>query len=179
MRSVILKAFAISFFIISCKENVQEKEPVVTQEIKEEPFTVTVNGVVDKDDTFQIFYNEEGTDVFAPEDAVTINIKGSSAPQDMVFALPSGVEPQVIRFDIGANDQLKKVKINSFTLSYADKSFTVKGKEMDKYFITNSQIKFDAANSEANITTNGTDPYDPLFVSTPALKEQIMNLYKE
>lgn len=176
MRTFILSTLLLSVLLTSCNGNkTNETETKESEALK--PFTVTFNAIVAKDDVFQIFYNEDGKDVFAPENAVTISVKGSEQPQDLVFEIPSDVSPMSLRFDIGANKLLKQVPFNSFKIEYKDKKIEGKKAEFFKYFYPNTQVEIDTLNVTAKMKDLG-EGYDPILGSTVELKKEIEKLYK-
>lgn len=174
MKAFILSGLLFSVFFTSCKGD-KTTETVVLQESK--TFTVTFNAIVEKDDTFQVFYNEDGGDAFSPEDAITINIYGSPQPQDIVFELPKEAMPMSLRFDIGANKELKQVPFNSFKIEYLDKKIEGSKVNFFKYFYPNTQVEIDTVNTTAKIKLLEGEAYDPILGSTLDLKKQIEALY--
>ncbi|MES2411909.1 MAG: hypothetical protein V4535_10750 [Bacteroidota bacterium] len=176
MKSLILSLSAALILFTSCKsdkkENTDEVQPAANV-----PFTVTVNAIVEKDDVFQIFYNEDGAESFPADQAVTISIKGKPEPQDLVFILPSAAAPMSLRFDIGANKDLKQVVFKGLRINYLDQSFTADGAQFFKYFYPNAQVEFDTASSTAKIKVIEGQPYDPIIGATMDLKAEIVKLY--
>lgn len=172
MRRIILASFAFSLLFISCKD---EKKTV--EVVEDKAFTFTVNAIVKTDDIFQVFYNEDGSETFAPEESVTINVTGSENPQDLVFNIPADMSPAALRFDIGGNKDLKEVAFKSFKIDYKDKTFTAGGAEFFKYFYPNPQVEFDTVNVVAKIKIIEGQPYDPIIGSTHVLNAEIAKLY--
>ena len=170
----------LSIILFSCsnkQDNGNTSDQNETAVIVDKPFTVTVNVVAAKDDTFQVYFNEDGLDKYEALDAVTLSFTGSQNAQDLVFNFPEDVSPMALRFDIGANKELKEIVINSFKIEYKQKVIEIKGVDFSKYFSPNPQVKFDSANSKANIEIDETVLYDPIFLPTPELKKQIETLY--
>ncbi|MBE9575755.1 hypothetical protein [Flavobacterium proteolyticum] len=176
MKAFILSGLLLSVLFTSCKDD-KAVDTNETAKAESKTFTVTFNAVVEKDDTFQVFYNEDGGDNFAPEDAVTINIKGSTQPQDLVFELPKEAMPMSLRFDIGANKELKQVPFKSFKIEYLDKKIEGTTADFFKYFYPNTQVEIDTVNTTAKIKLLEGEPYDPILGSTVDLKKQIETLY--
>lgn len=182
MRTILFTILVLSLSFVSCKNEKTEDNSTTTAPIvsKDSPFTVKINAVILKDDIFNIYYNEDGKDVYLPEQVVIIETKGKDVAQDIVFELPKDIMPMNLRFDLGANKEQKSIKINSFQMDYLGKSFATKNPaEFIKYFSPNPQIVFDAATSSANIVIDNTVMYDPIFFATPELKKEIENLYKK
>lgn len=178
MRAIILTTFALSLFFVSCKDE-KKAAAVDSQTVTEKPFTVTVNAVVTKDDIFQIFYNEDGAESFAPDQAITIQVKGNGNPQDLVFTFPEEVMPASLRFDIGGNKEQKEVALKGVKIDYYSKSFSANGADFMKYFYGNTQVEFDTLKVVAKIKLLDGEPYDPILGSTPALKLELAKLYKK
>lgn len=176
MRTFILSGLLLGL-LVSCKDNNETKGSVVTEE-EEKPFTVTVNAVVKKDDTFQFFYNMDGSDNFAPTDAVTLDVKGSDNPQDIVFTFPKDILPSSLRFDLGANEKQDEVKINKFEVNYLEKSIVVKDTLFRYYFYPNESIKYDIKTAIAKPNLVPNVGYDPIFMPTPDFKIELENIYK-
>lgn len=175
MKSYFLSSLLLSVLFLSCKD---DKTAEKSEKKVEKLFIVTCNAIVEKDDIFQIFYNEDGGDNFAPEDAVTLNVKGSSEPQDLVFVLPQDVSPMNLRFDIGANPDLKQVAFKRFRIDYRNNSFSADNGQFIKYFYPNPPIEFDSINVVARLkAVDGV--YDPILSSTINLKEEIVKLYEK
>lgn len=176
MKSIILSLSAVLILLTSCKSDKKE----AAEEVKGPtniPFTVTVNAIVEKDDVFQIFYNEDGAETFPAEQAVTIDVKGKPEPQELVFILPASAAPMSLRFDIGANKDLKQVVFKRLQINYLDKSFTADGIQFFKYFFPGDQVEFDIPNSTAKIKAVEGKPYDPIIFATMELKAGIIKLY--
>ena len=177
-KSLILLLLVVVSFFTSCKDE-KKAAAIEAETVTEKPFTVTVHAVVAQDDIFQIFYNEDGTETFTPEQAITIQVKGNSNPQDLVFALPEEIMPTSLRFDIGGNKEQKEVALKGFKIDYYSKSLSAKGADFMKYFYGNTQVEFDTLKVVAKIKLLDGEPYDPILGSTTALKLELAKLYKK
>ncbi len=176
MRNKFLLAILIGFsaLLINCKgENKEEKQ--VTPEI-DNSFKITMNLVVPKDDDFQFFYNEDGSDIYTADKCVTVSVKGSPDSQDVVFKLPQDVIPESLRFDIGSNKEQGDVKINKFTMEYMSKKFSANGDLFYFYLGNNSSIKYDREKGIATPLPNNPEGYDPIFTATEYLKAELKKL---
>jgi len=176
MKSTILSLAAILVLFTACKDE-KKSETVVAP--KNLPFTFTLNAIVEKDDVFQIFYNEDGKETYAPEDAITVNVTGKSEAQDIVFILPESVAPMSLRFDIGANKDLKQVKVNGFTLNYLDSSFSGSSAQFFKDFYPNNNAEYDVPNNTVKLKEVPGQLYDPILGATMELKAEILKLYNK
>lgn len=175
---IICALVLVATLVIGCKdEKSVDNLQVVDKEVETKGFKVTFNAIVDKDDIFQIFYNEDGSEVFDGKQIVTINVKGKAEAQDLVFIAPEGDKPVTLRFDLGANKELTKVPFTSFKLEYQGKTFEAKGAEIFKYFYPNGSVKCDTLSATAITKLADDASYDPIIGATPALKAEIAKLY--
>ena len=181
MKTRIISALVLmSILMIGCKdEKSVDNLQVVDKEVETKGFKVTFNAIVDQDDIFQIFYNEDGTEAFDGKQMITINVKGKPEAQDLVFIAPEGDKPVTLRFDIGANKALTKVPFTSFKLEYQGKTFEAKGAEIFKYFYPNASVKCDTLSATAITKIAEDGSYDPIIGATPALKLEIAKLYSK
>jgi hypothetical protein len=166
--------------LVGCKdEKSVDSLQVVTPETDPNRFKITVNAVVSKNDDFQFFYNEDGSENYiGGDEMVNLSIKGNDKAQDLVFILPVDAKPMNLRFDLGANKDLKNVKFNSFLINYNGKTFKTDGAKFFKYFYPNGQVSCDTLNSTAKIIEKPNEAYDPIIGATPDLKKEIEKLYK-
>lgn len=176
MKKLILSSLVISVLFTSCKGDKNENNEVVENE---KPFTVTVNAIIEKDDEFQIYFNEDGSEAYQPEQYVNVVVKGNPEAQDLVFVMPKDVSPMNLRFDLGSNKEQKDVKFNSFDIDYKDKKFSTKGAAIFKYFYPNTQVTCDTINASAKINVKEGENYDPIIGATPTLKTEIQKLYSK
>jgi hypothetical protein len=176
-NKLLLVFFAIMLSLTSCKNN---KTEVSTEpEIKEnKSFIVSMNLVVTKDDNFQIYYNEDGSDVFTAGKYVDVAVKGNVNSQDIIFKLPEDILPTSLRFDLGGNKEQGEVKINDFKLNYSDKTFVAKDTLFVYYFVKNTQVDYDRKLAIAKPKVSSNEIYDPIFTGTNLLKEEIHKLTK-
>jgi hypothetical protein len=176
MKSIIL-SLSLILVLSSCKGD--KKEELEAQVPKNIPFTITVSAIVEKDDVFQIFYNEDGTEAFPADQAITISVIGKKEPQDLVFTLPPDATPLSLRFDIGANKELKQVAFKGFRINYLDNSFSANAAQFFKYFYPNGQVELDTVNTIAKINIVEGQLYDPIIGATMDLKSEILKLYNK
>jgi hypothetical protein len=175
MKKIFLSVLFSSLLLLSCKGD-KDTEKEVTEKLK--AFTITFDAIVEKDDVFQIFYNEDGTDNFPAENAVTINIVGNPNTQEIIFVLPDDVMPSALRFDIGANKELTQVTFKGFKIEYLQNVLKSDAKDFHKYFYPNTQVELDSVSAVAKIKMLEADQgYDPILGSTTELKAKIQSLY--
>lgn len=165
---------------VGCKDDksVDDLE-VKKSEVATSGFKITINAIVNQDDSFQIFFNEDGSESYDGTQMIDIPVKGKAEAQDLVFSLPEDAKPMNLRFDIGSNSAQKSVKFNSLKIDFNGKSFTTDGAKFFKYFYPNGQVECDTINATAKIVEKPNEIYDPIIGATPDLKKEIENLYKK
>ena len=166
----------LSISALSCKNKEEVQQPIV--EKKDNSFTITVDMIVKKDDSFQIYYMEDVNEGVNPKNYVDVAVKGSDKSQEVVFKLPEDVVPANIRFDLGGNKEQEPIKINSFKMSYFDKKFEAKNEAFDFFFGYNTQVTFDKTTSTATMKTSGSEDYDPICIAKPSLHDEFTKLIK-
>ncbi|WP_445453393.1 hypothetical protein [Flavobacterium sp. 25HG05S-40] len=138
MKFKIAVIIALTLSLISCKKEVEAKEPEkkVEKEVTDNLFRVGFNLIVKKDDNMHLYYTVDGSINFEEANSVWMPVKGNEQAQDVVFAIPDGIIPSKIRVDFGfgKNEAQSDVELQSFNLSYMGKDEAVKGQEIFKYF---------------------------------------------
>lgn len=177
MKSLFMSSLALCLLLVSCKDEKKVEEANAPAVEVTKSFKVTVNAIVEQNDIFQIFYNEDGSDAFTPEQSIAINIAGKPEAQDLVFELPEDAMPAALRFDIGANVDLKKVTFKSFKIQYLDKTINADVTTFFKYFYPNPQVEIDKATGVVTMKAPEGETYDPILGSTPELKKELGSLY--
>lgn len=178
MKTKSLSLFTLIIFMVSfvsCKDGAAEKKV----EIKDPSVHVLINVLVPKDDNFQIYWNEDGTDNFTSENYVNIDVKGSDKPQLLDFKIPDTFMPKQLRFDIGSNKEQEEIKIISFKLKYFDKAFECPASDFWKYFGNNTSIDYNKESATAKLITNLPEGFDPIFGGTSNIPVELEKLYKE
>lgn len=138
--SVLLLTSTMS--IISCKNEEKKAEENPATEIKKEnpkTFKVILNVIAKKDDSFHLFFSEDGTLNFSEENSVWANFKGSEVAQDLVFEIPEDKLPTLMRIDLNSYQQNESVQINSFKMKYYNSEFKADGKSFFDYFGPNTE----------------------------------------
>lgn len=133
-------SFLLVFALISCKNDKtpdQENPKAETQVTGNDFYTITLDLVAQKDDSFHVFYTEDGSVNFDENNSVWCEFKGSLNSQKLVFNLKKGIMPNQLRFDFGLNKEQGEVKLNSVEVAYLDNKRTFSGPEIFKYFRPN------------------------------------------
>ncbi|WP_130734808.1 hypothetical protein [Flavobacterium sp. J27] len=181
-KKIVLCILMMAVFI-SCKnENNKPETNGKTEELKE-TFDVSFNLTIPKDDTFQLFYTEDGTLNFGDENSVKSIVKGSETAQTVLFKLPADVLPNQIRLDFGNNAEQGDIVVNSMKIKYLDKTYDVSfglGKESVTHFfyLLDAQVKYDEATSTINLLKPTGKIHDPMMWSNQLLSEEMVKLYK-
>lgn len=151
------------------KDNTEDKPDTETAAQENAPsgkVAVTINGIITKDDTFQLFYSETGTLDF--DHNVLLPVKGKAEAQDITFLLSDDALPTSMRIDPGDQKGQGKITINSLTVKYYEKSLVIKGgKEFLKYFQSDNVGLENATDASVTLVTkevNGS--YDPMLYPT-------------
>ncbi len=162
LRNFIALVTIVTAFI-GCKD---DKKPVDSLDaIKpktESKVQIILNMIVPEDDTFQIYYTQDGTANVKPEQMITVPVKGKDTAQDIVFNVPDDVVMTYLRIDVGENSKQGKMTMNTFTYKYYGKKFETKGNVFFQYFNPTEQIAVDLPTSTITPTGKGT-MYDPIF----------------
>lgn len=167
---------ALTFF--SCK---QESKPVTPAEVKEtsKTFDVTLDVTATKDDTFHLFYTDDGSINFNEKNSVWVEIRGKETSQQVVFKLPEDVLPTHLRVDFGINKNQENMIINNFKMSYLDKNFEAKGPLFFTYFYPNLECtNIDKDKGIIMPVKKGNTYSGPMFYPQIALTEEINKLVK-
>ncbi|NUY80137.1 hypothetical protein HUK80_04460 [Flavobacterium sp. MAH-1] len=178
MKSKIL-ALLVLVTLFSCKE--EPKSDAVAAPVEEAPkdFEVKINVVAKKDDSFHLFYTEDGTINFTEQKSVWVEFKGNEAAQDIVFKLPEDVIPTHMRLDFGVNKQQEDIKMNSFEIDYMNGKIVANGAEFFSYFYPNEKCTKIDAEKSLIIPIKGGDVYTgPMFYPQVVLSEKIEALVK-
>lgn len=136
MKLKIATILILTLSMFSCKKEIDNPGEKVSNEAKDDLFRVGFNLVVQKDDNMHLYYTIDGSINFEEDKSVWMPVKGSDKPQDIVFVLPEGVIPSLVRIDFGfgKNEAQSDIDLKSFNLSYKGKNEIVTGQEIFKCF---------------------------------------------
>jgi len=128
-------AIVLAGIFSSCKnEKSVDSLEVVQPEVVDNAFKVTLNVTVKKDDTFSLYYTEDGSTDFTKSPPLWMVVKGNASQQDVVFSLPQDVIPTQLRLDFGMNKDQEPIVINSFQMNYFKNEFKIPGNQFFIYF---------------------------------------------
>lgn len=125
------------FGLIGCKESI---EPIKEQKIEQTLnrfYSITLDVLVKKDDSFHIYYMEENDKDFVEEKSVWVEFTGSETNQKIVFNLQENVYPNQLRIDFGIDNRQTEIKLNSILIEYFGKSKIFIGIDVFNYFRPN------------------------------------------
>jgi len=179
MKAKLAIGFLSIFLMLSCKKEAEKTE---TTDVKTETaspiFKVTVDVNVKKDDSFHVYYTEDGSIDFTEENSIWAELKGSANDQQVVFNFPENTIPTQLRLDLGTNKDQEQMQIKNFKMEYAGKTFEAKGSEFFKYFVPNElNAKVDKAQGFVT-PVKAEKYYGPSFYPQEALAPEIGKLVK-
>lgn len=132
---IILSILLVTVFFTGCKNDKSvDSLEVVTPEVVDNTFKVRMNVTVKKDDTFSLYYTEDGSTDFTKIPPLWMVVKGNPSHQDVVFTLPPDVIPTQLRLDFGMNKDQEPLIINSFQMNYLKNEFKIPGNQFFIYF---------------------------------------------
>ena len=113
MKNTILGALILLLTTLtSCKnEKSVDNLEVVTPQVVDESFKVTVDVVVKKDDDFCFFYTDGSGPAF--KDPIWTGVKGSETPQKVTYTIPDENFPSEIRLDFGMKKDQEDIVLKS------------------------------------------------------------------
>ena len=108
----ILLGLLLAVALFSCK-----KEDEAKQEI-DNKFKVTLNLLIQKNDTLHLYYTEDNSINFKEESSIWLSLPGKNEAQDLTFELPEDVFPTQFRLDLGVNQENEKMTVKSVELGF-------------------------------------------------------------
>ncbi len=180
MRNRILVALILmTIVLVSCKkEKSVDDLNVVTPEVVDSSFKVTLDVIVKKDDDFSLYYTDgSGPDFKEP---VWIGVKGSETPQKVIFSVPNENFPSELRLDFGMKKNQEDVILKSVLLEYKDKKREIAGAELGIYFRADeNKCTFDPTSGVIKaVLKNGERQNPSLYPQDKVLKEEIEKFAK-
>lgn len=162
----------------SCK-NDQKNENQEDIKKPKNNVSIVLNAVVLENDTFHVYYNEDGSEKFNEENSIWLEFKGKKTPQNIVFELPEDVLPSNLRIDFGINKEQKDIEIKSFKINYLGKKIEAYNSGFFKYFRINElTAKLDMQKCLVTPTAKKDNYVGPSFYPLPDLKIDLEKLYK-
>ena len=176
MKTKIAITFLFIMALVSCKKEEKTAEPEVKKEVST-LFKVTLDVNVKKDDSFHLFYTEDGSSNFTEESSVWVEFKGSPNDQSVTFNLPENTIPTNLRLDFGVNKEQEEMTIKNFKMEYAGKISEAQGANFFNLFGPNEAItKVDKEKGLIIPVKDQAQYFGPSFYPLPALAEQIAKM---
>lgn len=179
----ILISLLLILTLSSCKNDSKNDTDSSTENTVQSKniFTITINAIVKKDDSFQVYYKEQDDQKpFEEKNSVYAVFKGSESPQDIVFNLPEDVVPNFIRFDYGINKEQSEIIVNNIKISYLGKTFEIKNNELANFISFNEgTLKFNKEKGSISPFILKDGSYDPMSFTSTTLYEKVQQLLKQ
>lgn len=179
MKKSFLTIAIVFITLLSCKdkEAPKEDENVDSTELAvKDYYVVTMDLVATKNDSFHVYYTEDGSANFTEENSIWCEFKGSPNSQKLVFKIPEERTPNQLRLDFGVNKEQGDVKVNNIEIVYKDKVFNVLGTEITKYFTPNTASTIiDASNQTIKPIKSG---FNTSLYPIETLKPELEKLLK-
>jgi hypothetical protein len=168
--------FTVGLFalLVGCNKEKSSKPEIVQKD--KEVFKISLNLVIPKDDSLQVFYCEHGETEFDGAKTVWTSVKGNEEAQQISFDLPEDVLPTKLRIDLSNNKNQDPIKVKDFSLKYKSKNFTAKDTMFFQYFIPNDQIDWDRKNAIAKFKIKEGETFDPQFGSREIMEVELQKL---
>lgn len=180
MRNRILATIILmSTIFIGCKNDKSvDQLDVVTPEVVDNTFKVTVDVIVKKDDDFCFFYTDDSGPEF--KEPIWMGVKGSESAQKVVYAIPNENFPAEIRLDFGMKQDQEDVVLKSVLLEYNGKKREIVGPELGVYFRADeNKCTFDPATGVLKaVIKDGKKQSPSLYPQDKVLKAEIQKLAK-
>lgn len=172
MKKIILLLLVVITF--SCKSEKKEKEttPIVEEIEQKNAFTLSINAVVENDDSFILFYLEEGQTKINLKNSITANVLGSLDPQELNFKIKEEVLPTKLFLRFGNDQKFQKINFLTTYLSFGENSFSIENEKFFQFFNPNKFIDYDRENFIA-ISNEVDGEYKPRFGSRAVLIDKI------
>jgi hypothetical protein len=134
-KFIILFILFVSVFI-GCKGDANTSDPLdLTKQVQqEEGFKVSLEVVVKKNDSFNLYFTEDGTIDFGKIQPISTKVIGNQSSQIVVFNIQNDVFPNEFRFDLGSNLEQDEIILKSIKFDFKGRSRKFIGSEIGMYF---------------------------------------------
>lgn len=166
--------------ILSCKQSANDKtqqgHSLSTIDSLKDNFTVTVDAIITKDDTFNLMYQTETKPLWTTNSLLKKKVVGSKAIQKITFVLPKDTFPTKFRIDLGQNRQQKFIDLYKMIFNYQHQELEIKENLISKRFVTNKYAQYFGDGTKADIILSVVDNnYNPLIIATNYFMEVLNN----
>ena len=138
-----------------------------------------IKGVFESDDLVLVFYAQDSLESFDIKKAVRKTVVGSNNMQELVFTLPDNIMASKIKLDISDKKQQKGIYIESLIIKMDDSEIVMDRTNLHDYFYANSYIDYNKTDGTFKckvIKENNIEKYNPYFISSPKLIEDLKYL---
>ena len=137
----------------SCKKT-EDTTTATTEPPKEvkQNFNIQIEATASKKDDFAVYFTEDNSINFTPENAVWCGIKAGNLQETLNFELTEDRVPTNIRLDFGLNKEQDSVTIKSVKVNYYANSFEFKGSDFFTYFNKDEQFKYNVNAAAGTLT---------------------------
>lgn len=128
-------------------------------------------------DKFLVFYT---TDINADIDGSKVIEKmvfGTQNMQKIVFKFPKGDFPQLIRLDVGKNQNAQNITIKNISIKYGDKIIDGDDGVFMLNWSPNNCLSFNKETLSYNIIPNN-GVKDPVFMSNTVIQEELLKMFQ-
>jgi hypothetical protein len=169
--------------MFSCKNEDKKAEDKTegTPTNVEKKMSVQMDVIQKTPENYVVYYTEDNTINFVPENTIWSEVKPSPDVQTLNFYFPESVSPTHVRFDLGNKPEREDVVLDNFKIIYGDKTLQVKGAEFFNYFYKNDSITSEVNQQTGRITflkKKGSTAI-PFFYPSDKLVEEIAKLTAE
>jgi len=176
-----LKNCILAFILLSvataCKKEDKTSDPSSQQDNTEPAVQVVFDMVVNKDDTFELFYTEDESLNFPPANSVRVDVKGKPESQEIIFNLPDSAQIGNLRFDPGQNPDQDKMTIVKLIIKQGDKEMELSAADFFKYFQATDYVKVDLKTlSFTSVPLQNV--YDPILYGNTTFMQALRELKK-
>lgn len=121
---------------VGCKNesNSNDANDLTKQVPLEEGFRVSLEVIVKKDDSFHLYFTEDGTIDFGKNQPISAKVIGSENAQNVIFNIPNDFFPNEFRFDLGSNLEQEEIILKSIKFDFKGKTKSLVGSEIGMYF---------------------------------------------
>lgn len=181
MMNKILFGFLITSALISCgdkkdKNTENDASSTETPVVITNPLKVTLDAIVPKDDTLEIYYRFDSNSDFEAMYMINAAVKGNDSTQNITFDLPTDKKIYDFRIDFGNNKDQSEIQIKNFNMQFKGASFNVKDTLFYQYFLNNEFIDYTRAKAIAKPKqVNGA--YDPIFMPREVFAMEVEKLF--
>jgi hypothetical protein len=178
LRSVFIGIICLSAFTACKLEKRYKLSPLPPQYAETKgtgKVTVILKAVVTQDDTFQLFYTQDGSQNYSQDLSLFAQVKASDKAQDIIFNFPDEALPSALRIDFGENKNQEEIIIENLDVKYYDKTLTISAADFVTYYQPNEILK-----REGNTTVVTPkvidDNYDPMIFSNDKFSASVKTI---